>query len=565
MGKINIQSIQFEGYKSFPCGVSYEIDATPYVSVLIGKNNSGKSSCIDVIESVFDPGFYISTNNLFSRVSLVFLLDSERIRYGFSTNVAGGDVPSSIHSNHYSYGSQFIGKKIITDLSLCSSPQEKSVELVLSKQQPDINPTEAANEWRVIPRRYNGYQIQYAFRRINADRDVVPEAETMNEEVEFGGTGATNIIRKFINHSLYDEKLIEELLLIELNKIMEPDAHFQSIRVQQIGEGDSLKWEVFLEESNGNRFALSKSGSGLKTILLMLINLYTLPKTQKYEGREIVFAFEELENNLHPALQRRVFEYIYDYAVNKKAHVYITTHSHIAINTYFEKENTALYHVQKVDGISSLTQVKDRFSRMDVLNDLAVHASDLFQSNGIIWVEGPSDRIYINRWLKVFCNNQYIEGAHYQFLYYGGKNLAHFTAEEELDEFISIVKTNQNAAIVIDSDKRHSNDRINSTKARIRKEFEAINGFCWITKGKEVENYIATSALTERYATALPELGCYDLFPEYIKKQEKNFSTKKVAFAKEVVEYITAENSEEILDLKKQIEKLYALIIKWNR
>ena len=33
-----------------------------------------------------------------------------------------------------------------------------------------------------------------------------------------------------------------------------------------------------------------------------------------------------------------------------------------------------------------------------MLNDLDVRASDLLQSNGIIWVEGPSDRIYIKRW-----------------------------------------------------------------------------------------------------------------------------------------------------------------------
>ena len=33
----------------------------------------------------------------------------------------------------------------------------------------------------------------------------------------------------------------------------------------------------------------------------------------------------------------------------------------------------------------------------DVLDDLGAKASDIFQSNGIIWVEGPSDRIYIKK------------------------------------------------------------------------------------------------------------------------------------------------------------------------
>ena len=150
-------------------------------------------------------------------------------------------------------------------------------------------------------------------------------------------------------------------------------------------------------------------------------------------------------------------------------------------------------------------------------------------------------------------------------MYYGGKTLSHFTAEDKLDDLISILKTNQNAAIVIDSDKKQENARINSTKARIRKEFDAIGGFCWITKGKEIENYISTQALRAKYGEDLPVLGQYDLFPEYIESKFKGFSSKKVSFSKGIVEHISSTNSKDVLDLKKQIEKLHGLIQKWNQ
>lgn len=534
-----IKSVQFEGYKSFPVGVINEIDITPLVSVLIGKNNCGKSSCVDVIECVFKPDHHVSVKSLFTKVSPVFELDSQNIAYGFSKSTCGGDIGG----NHYAYGSKFIGKSIVTDLSVTSSGRDKYSTLVLSQTQSDLNLSKGKNEWESVVRSYNNFQSAFEFRRINADRNLVPEEESVDEWVGYDGSGATNLLRKFINHNLYDEKLVEECLLKELNKIMEPDSHFKSIRVQQIDEDETVKWEIFLEEDDGRRFALSKSGSGLKTLILMLINLYILPETKKYKDREIVFAFEELENNLHPALQRKVFEYIYDFATKNNVHILVTTHSHIAINTFFEKERTALYHVQKNCGISKITTIMDRASRLDVLFDLDVKASDLFQSNGVIWVEGPSDRIYINHWMKVFCNSEFIEGSHYQFLYYGGKNLAHFTADDNLDNLISILKTNQNAAIVIDSDKRSDSDRINATKSRIRKEFEEMDGVCWITKGKEIENYISTESLRAKYGDSLPELGQYDLFPEYIKSKYKNFSSRKVAFAISIVEYITADNS----------------------
>lgn len=45
MDYTNLQSIQFEGYNSFPFGVTNEFDLTPLVSVLIEKNNCDKSSC----------------------------------------------------------------------------------------------------------------------------------------------------------------------------------------------------------------------------------------------------------------------------------------------------------------------------------------------------------------------------------------------------------------------------------------------------------------------------------------------------------------------------------------
>ena len=123
-------------------------------------------------------------------------------------------------------------------------------------------------------------------------------------------------------------------MLDELNSIMKPDSFFSSIRVQQVkSNNNQYKWEVFLEE-NGHRFALSKSGSGLKTILLILINLYLIPQTKDYKSKEIVYAFEEIENNLHPALQRRVFEYLYNYSVSHNTTIFLKSHSKIILSVY---------------------------------------------------------------------------------------------------------------------------------------------------------------------------------------------------------------------------------------
>ena len=188
-----VHSIQFEGYKSFPAGIENEMEISPYVSVLIGKNNCGKSSCLDALECVFEPRYYLTAGKLFTRVSPSFVLDKDRVGYGFSTHMGGGDVPGTIGSNHYTYGSKFIGKKIVTDMAVTTSGKDRYTTLSLNKKQPEIRLPEGQKEWETVVRAYNDFQSGVEFRRINADRDIVPEVESPNEWVSFNGEGSTNL------------------------------------------------------------------------------------------------------------------------------------------------------------------------------------------------------------------------------------------------------------------------------------------------------------------------------------------------------------------------------------
>ncbi len=200
------------------------------------------------------------------------------------------------------------------------------------------------------------------------------------------------------------------------------------------------------------------------------------------------------------------------------------------------------------------------------IDDLDVKASDMFQANGIIWVEGPSDRIYIKKWLEVFTSNDLCEGVNYQFAYYGGRLLAHYTSVDEkakANDLIDVLKINRHAAIIIDSDRRKKNARINETKRRIRSEFETSGYFCWITEGKEIENYVSCEAVNSIYKSNLNQIEQFDCFNNYIRKYDPAFESHKVDSARSYCEFITADNSASIMDLKDQISKLYRTIKKW--
>ena len=222
-----------------------------------------------------------------------------------------------------------------------------------------------------------------------------------------------------------------------------------------------------------------------------------------------------------------------------------------------------MFHIIKNQGKAEVKRIESYLDKAEILADLDVKASDILQANGIIWVEGPSDRVYIKKWLEVFTDNQFKEGQHYQFLYYGGRLLSQYALQEQT-ELISILTTNRNAAIIIDSDKRNQQASINSTKKRIVEEFEALHMFSWVTKGKEIENYITAATLAEKFGKNIKQCGKYALFPEYIKRYYNGFIGKKVQFASEVIPFITVENTRGHLDLEEKIKKLYSQIVRWN-
>lgn len=131
---------------------------------------------------------------------------------------------------------------------------------------------------------------------------------------------------------------------------------------------------------------------------------------------------------------------------------------------------------------------------------------------------------------------------------------------------INIITTNRNAAIVIDSDKRNRATPLNNTKKRIIEEFNNLGMFSWVTKGKEIENYISKDPIAVMINQEInKQCGQYELFTDYIEPYYKNFMNKKVPFANEIKDYMTKENSNSVLDLKAQIEELYKNIENWNK
>lgn len=550
---MDIKNIVFENYKCFKHA---EISNLQPINIIIGKNNIGKSSILDILEMIYSKRPTYQTTIIADKE-----LSEMDIRRTFKEDTYGGGIPGN---NHYEFGKKFIGKnfkiKIKNDSRNASNESYDFFDDIYSEQHKTY--------WRRL-----GTEIYYERKipkRILAERNIFPEIENEKMDVDSNGNGITTIISNYLNKNEYDEDLVRHTLLNKLNEIMGDDANFTEIVTQQIKNNGTTKWEIFLREEDKGRIALSESGSGLKTILMVLVYTILIPDVERKKISDYIFMFEELENNLHPSLQRRLLKYIEGLSTNG-ATFFLTTHSNIMLDTFQNNELVNILHVQKIDGKSIIVNSSDNIQKNNILDDLGLRASDLLQSNGIIWVEGPSDRIYLNKWIQLWSNNTLKEGKDYQCVFYGGRLLSNITLDKKLeDDLVNLINVNRNSIVIIDSDKKSSHSPINSTKRRIKEECDKNNTMCWITKGREIENYIPDTLIKkikgfERNKKTFSQFQNMEDFLDSLQKGlGKQFLRDKIAFSREVLNNVEINDFINSYDLNTKMKLLTKIISSWN-
>ena len=560
-----LKSLKVANYKNIG-NAFIGFDRIEKFNILIGRNNIGKSTLLSILNqigriSVYEP----YENKITMDIEFSIYLDNvpEHI---FPSNTSNGDV-----GNFFEYGETLVGKKLTYGFSrLDNDFHIKYIDSTTYQPygETKLNATEDHLLSDLGKFSLSQFIDKYKIIKLDADRNLLPETESASLKIDTDGIGATNLIRTYLHNSKYDFKVVEKEILEALNKIVLPDEHFDRIMCQEIISDADTKWEIHLVNENG-RIPLSSSGSGLRTILLVFIKLFL----EASNSQRNIFIFEELENNIHPTIQRNLFNYLYDWANEKNDIFFITTHSNIPINMFGNMPSISITHLKKDRSTNELiTENAFSFSsNCDILNDLGIKASDILQSNGIIWVEGPSDRVYINKWIELASDGVLRENTHYQILFYGGRLLAHLTGKttcEGESELIKLFLANRNSILVMDSDKKKNNTPINSTKKRILEEFKASGSIAWITKGREIENYLSQRVINKVYDIN-KQIEQYQNIGDFLNDAKKGsklgdkYVNNKYKKSLDLARYMESEDLK-VLDLEKNIKEIVQKIKEWN-
>ncbi|MEM8553922.1 MAG: AAA family ATPase [Pseudomonadota bacterium] len=304
---------------------------------------------------------------------------------------------------------------------------------------------------------------------------------------------------------------------------------------------------------------LSSLGTGIHEIILIAA-FCTI-------HQNVIMCLEEPEIHLHPILQRQLIRYLQE---NTENQYFIATHS----AAFIDMPGSSVFHVTNDGDQTRVHPVIIKEDKRELCRDLGYRPSDIVQSNAVVWVEGPSDRIYLEHWISAVAPDL-IEGTHYTILFYGGALVSHLSVDDEATtNFIHLRDLNGNMAIVLDSDRASPRGKLKPAVARIRDEMERGSGIVWITKGREIENYVQPDMLHRALKEMHPKIygrplytGPYDNSFHFVKsscsgKGDPYTGADKVGVAKLVCQH---EPDFTVLDLEVRVSEIVEMIRKANK
>lgn len=266
-----------------------------------------------------------------------------------------------------------------------------------------------------------------------------------------------------------------------VNALFKPTGALGFDDMRMTGTDNSPKLNLY---TNRRQMRLDQMGTGVSEVILLCASLAGSGST------EMIYLLEEPETHLHPGLIGRVMNML---AEQKNAQFIIASHSNSMIDALTAEDR--IYHFyQESDGACRSVNCDSLLAQHSLLDSLGIRGSQLLQSNCVIWVEGPSDRLYLKWWLNQYAKTKgttLIENADYSLVIYGGSNLDHFGfLNDDVESFIDMARISRFCAVLMDADLQpgYAKESLRSDKKAILDAADGFRFLALLTDHREIEN-----------------------------------------------------------------------------
>jgi energy-coupling factor transporter ATP-binding protein EcfA2 len=263
---------------------------------------------------------------------------------------------------------------------------------------------------------------------------------------------------------------------------------------------------------DGNEQPISNLGSGIEQLIVIGMGSFIFP------GQLVLI--DEPEIHFHPRTQKHMMQFLNEHA---DAKFVVATHS----SAILDSVDADIVQIHQQEHKCTGTIVRGSKDRYDAVRNLGHSPSELVLANFVIWVEGPSDRIYINHFIGKL-DSKLTEGIDYAIIFYGGSILARHEFEDSERDFVKALSIARNFAVYMDSDKQSESDELKGRVVRVSSEVAKNGGIAWVSNCREIENYIPSDVLSK-----LDTFECNDVSQYGRVVKAKDFD--KVKFAEKSI------------------------------
>ena len=206
-------------------------DTIKPVNVIIGRNNSGKSHLLGFVEALCQGDLQSRALRCRYRGKL----DEESLQRRFSPGSWSNALDGDLWQDH---GRFFVDAEVEWDVDVQGNVATFS--FASDFKWPRCRQGGASREHRerlvrAVLQEERHRVLGRKFRRLVADRDIRPEAPSVQLGLEPGGEGASNLVRRFITTSneAFPRALVQDELLESLKGVFGGDGHFTEIQVRR--------------------------------------------------------------------------------------------------------------------------------------------------------------------------------------------------------------------------------------------------------------------------------------------------------------------------------------------